>query len=503
MNAPLASIFARNAGKPFLIDAIGAETLSFTEAAARAATLASKLEGAGICRGDRIGASMQNGIDFVIFYLACLLGGFTAVPVNSALSPKDRAFILSRARLAALITGNRPDDLATAPFKILDGSFFATATDATKADVHQRLASIADDDLFSIHFTSGTTNVPKGVPHRVGALLDNAKSFNETFGLEPKRRFVHVLPMDYMAGFLNTLLCALMAESALVIAPQFSAASALRFWNPIVAHEGDMIWMSPTMLATLVKIDRNAAGAAYCRGRDVKIFSATAPLPLKVRKEFYAKYGVDPIESYGLSELLLITANHGPAGTKDGAVGRAIPDACIEIRDLSGQQLPRNADGSIFVKTPHATVGYLDMESGQPMALSSSWFDTGDVGHLDDDGYLFVTGRHKDLIIRGGFNISPRVIEETLLRHPQVENVAVVGVPHDYYGEEIVAAVIPKSGIQLASFEEDLKSLCREQLSSGAVPDRYVGFADFPVTQVGKVQKNKIREFISRGSEHA
>ena len=126
------------------------------------------------------------------------------------------------------------------------------------------------------------------------------------------------------------------------------------------------------------------------------------------------------------------------------------------------------------------------MDSGQPILASSTWFDTGDVGHLDDDDYLFVTGRQKDLIIRGGFNISPRLIEETLLRHPQVENVAVVGVPHDYYGEEIVAAVIPKAGVKLASFEGDLRSLCRDELSSHAVPDRYISFIDFPMTQIGK-----------------
>ena len=500
MKALLLAIFARNADKPLLIDAIGGGTRSFAEVAGASATLASNFESAGIRRGDRVGAGMPNGVDFVIFYLACLMGGFTAVPVNSSLSPKDRAFILSRARLAALITGNSSQDVAAAPFKILDRSFATVVANATQLDIVRRLTSIADDQLFSIHFTSGTTNLPKGVPHRVGALLGNARAFNETFGLGRERRFVHVMPMDYMAGFLNTLLCALMAEATLIIAPQFSAASVLRFWDPIVAHRGDMIWMSPTMLATLVKIDRNAVAIAYCQGRDVRIFSATAPLSLKIRMEFHAKYGVDPIESYGLSELLLISANYGLGGSKDGAVGPAIPDARVEIRDLSGRKKPRNADGSIFVNTPHATIGYLDMDSGQPIPPSSPWFDTGDVGHLDDDDYLFVTGRHKDLIIRGGFNISPRLIEETLLRHPQVENVAVVGVPHDYYGEEIVAAVIPKAGVQLASFESDLRSLCRDELSSGAVPDRYISFIDFPVTQVGKVQKNKVRELLVQGA---
>ncbi len=496
MKTQLLSIFARNRDKPFLVDAIGGGTLSFADVVGRAVTLASKFESVGICRGDRVGAVIPGGLDYVVFYLACLVGGLTAVPVNSSLSPRDRAFILSRARLAAVIASNASQDITAGPFKILDRNFLNVDADVTQPDIERRLASIVDDELLSIHFTSGTTNLPKGVAHRVGTLLGNASVFNETFGLGCERRFVHVMPMDYMAGFLNTLLCALMAEATLIIAPQFSAASVLRFWEPIVTHAGDMIWMSPTMIATLTNIDRDTVGRDYCGGCDVKIFSATAPLPLKLRREFHSKYGVDLIESYGLSELLLVAANYGPSGIKDGAVGCAIPDVWVEIRDLNGRPSLRNVDGSIFVTTPYVMVGYLDLNSGQPIPPSSQWFDTGDLGYLDDDGYLFVSGRHKDLIIRGGFNVSPRLIEETLLRHPQVENVAVVGVPHEYYGEEIVAAVIPKANAQLASFEGDLRALCRDELSSGAAPDRYISFIDFPVTQVGKVQKNKIREFL-------
>jgi len=498
VKAQLESIFFRNDDKQFLIDAVGGGALSFGEVAGRAADLTSRFQSAGICRGDRVGIVMPNGVDLIVFYLACLFGGFAAVPVNGALAPKDRIFILSRARLKALITDALVQDYVSAPFTVYGTSFMAVLTEASRAEVKRCFDAISDDDLFSIHFTSGTTSVPKGVAHRVGALLSNAHSFNKAFGIGCNRSFVHIMPMDYMAGFLNTLLCALMAEATLIIAPQFSAGSALRFWDPIVRHGGDLIWMSPTMLATLVRIDRHTAGTMHCRGRDVKILCATAPLPLRVRMDFRAKYGVDAIETYGLSELLLITANDGLAGIKDGAVGCAIPDVCIEIRDLAGQVQPCNTDGFIFVTTPHTMAGYLDMDSGQPTPLASPWFDTGDVGYLDEDGYLFVTGRSKDLIIRGGFNISPRLIEETLLRHPHIANVAVVGLPHEFYGEEIVAAVILESGSQLESFEVELRILCREQLSAGATPDRYVSFVEFPVTQVGKVQKNKIREFIAQ-----
>src|SRR5262249_25382619 len=151
------------------------------------------------------------------------------------------------------------------------------------------------------------------------------------------------------------------------------------------------------------------------------------PLPAKVRHEFEAKYGVQVAESYGLSELLLITANDGPAGRKDASVGPYLPEVEIAVRNEAGEQLPAGSGGVIFVNKPFASVGYIDFETGRPVAPAGPWFDTGDIGHLDDDGYLFVTGRVKDLIIRGGFNISPRQIEEVLLQHPGVDDVAVVG----------------------------------------------------------------------------
>jgi acyl-CoA synthetase (AMP-forming)/AMP-acid ligase II len=496
--AIVGDIVRDNAERVFVVDAIdGNGSLTYGAFMRRAAGIAAMIEAQGLQAGARIGIDLPNGLDFVTLYFAALLGGFTAVPINSALSVRDKASVLSGARLAARIVapGTRPQEGSEAPVIELDQRI-STSSDA---DVVARVARIDDERLLSIHFTSGTTNVPKGVPHRVRALLGNADSFNRAFGLGRDNRFVHVMPMGYMAGFLNTLLGAFTARAMIILAPQFSAQSVLRFWEAVVEHNGDMIWVSPTMLATLTQIDRGMLGTDYCRGRAVRIFSATAPLSLKVRKEFEAKYGVTVIESYGLSELLLLTANLGPSGSKDGAVGRTIADAAVEIRDETGQKLPGYADGDIFVRSPHATVGYLDYATGEPAPLADLWFDTGDVGHLDADGDLFVTGRRKDLIIRGGFNVSPRQIEEALLRQPGVESAAVVGAPHDYYGEEIVAALVLDADRSLSDMEAALKAACRRDLGPTSVPDRFVAFAALPVNNIGKVQKAKVRECIIAG----
>ena len=229
----------------------------------------------------------------------------------------------------------------------------------------------------------------------------------------------------------------------------------------------------------------------------MRIFSATAPLSRKVQREFEEKYSVNVIESYGLSELLLITANEGPAGPKVSSVGTKLPEVRIEIRDDEGSALAAGIDGAIFVNTPHETVGYVDYETGSPVPVRSQWFDTGDVGHVDADGYLFVTGRVKDLIIRGGFNISPRQIEEVLLQHPAVQDVAVVGAPHDFFGEEVVAAIIPVSDKSVGEIQSSLREDCLAKLGKSSVPDRFVAFDEFPLTQLGKIQKNKIREIVA------
>jgi acyl-coenzyme A synthetase/AMP-(fatty) acid ligase len=506
----LARIFRENASRPYMIDSVDGRVTSYAELARQAVSLVRRLKTLGIRSGDRIGVRLPNGPSFAAVYFASLFGGFTVVPINNALPPRDRAFILARSRLSALVTDNNSEEvtpsageneIATSSLPRLTLSASDPGADPTPElaapyEVDRYLAAIDDDRLWSIHFTSGTTSLPKGVAHRVGVLLGNAHSFNRAFGTGRDNRFVHVMPMPYMAGFLNNLLGALTAEASIILAPQFGPQSALRFWDPVAAHGGDTIWVSPTMLATLIKMDRGKIGIDLCRERPIRVFSATAPLSAKVRHEFETKYGVDVTESYGLSELLLITANDGPAGHKERSVGTCLPDARISIRGQDGEEVAVGRDGAIFVDTPFATAGYIDFDTGEPVAPTDAWFDTGDVGHLDGDGYLFVTGRVKDLIIRGGFNVSPRQIEELLLQHPGVEDVAVVGIPHDFYGEQVVAAVIPIAHVKLENIQASLRERCLSALGPSAVPDRFVAFDAFPVTNLGKIRKHAMRELI-------
>ena len=511
-------IFRNNAERTFIIDATHRKSYTYDEVLHLASAGVTSLRQLGVAVGDRVGLSSPNCIEFAILYFSCLLGGFIAVPLNNALPKKDRAFILDKSRLKVLLYTNE-GDAGSSDHEAADNARFSTwlvpAIDGTETrhgarggggfcwrvavGVSGDAGRLIDNNILSMTFTSGTTSLPKAVLHSRESLLLNADSFNRTFGLNGAR-FLHVMPMAYMAGFLNTLLCPFMAQGSVVLAPQFSARSAIRVWDPVLDFEPSVAWVAPTMLATLTRVDRDIRGQDYCRSGKLRIFSATAPLPSRVQEDFEARYGTRVIESYGLSELLLISANSGPCGQKNGSVGITIPYVTCEVRDEHGAALPAEARGEVYVKTRFRMIGYLDYETGKPVSEQSEWMGTGDVGYIDEQGYLFITGRLKDLVIRGGFNISPRSVEEVLLNHPAVEDAAVFGISHDFYGEELVAAIIPKQDLTTEGTVGDLRDLCRSRLGPAMVPDRFIALKAFPVTASGKVQKHLLRS-IANGTD--
>jgi long-chain acyl-CoA synthetase len=490
----------QHARRQFLVEAATGSTWTYAETHEVACALAAELRVRGIGRGDRVAMVLTSSAEFAFLYFACLYLGAIAVPVNPQLHRREINLILKAAQVKLLIDSPATADLidhdhgtkrlrlrpaadaARGAGDVADS--WSLASPRLDAPGWRPLAGVAPDDLLSITFTSGTTSVPKGVPHRISGLLGNAAAFNAELGFGPDNRFLHVMTMGYMAGFLNTLLCPFMAGASVVLARTFDAQAALRFWQPVIQYEADTFWLSPTMLVALLRVDRDSAGAEYCRRKVKTICVGTAPLPLRVKRDFEAKYGVEVFESYGLSELLLISGNSRRFPRRDLSVGRLLPNIGVRVEP----------DGEIAIKTPYVMAGYLNAQTAQPDPSSvPEWFPTGDLGHVSADGDLFITGRKKDLIIRGGINISPRAVEEVLLEHEAVAQVAVVGLPHDFYGEEVAAAVLFKPGHSLATARGSLEDLCRERLSKTAVPTRFVAVDELPSAN-GKVQKHKVRE---------
>lgn len=312
---------------------------------------------------------------------------------------------------------------------------------------------------------------------------------------------LHVFNMAYMAGFLNTLLCPFMAGGSVVLSRAFDARTMLRFWEPAIAHSTNTLWLAPTMLTALLRFDRNPAGAEFSREHVKTVCVGTAPLPSSTKREFEDRYGVTVLESYGLSELLLLTSDSKRHPVAAGSVGRPLAEVEIKIVDDGGNGLPSGEDGEVLVRTPQAMSGYIDAESREMIALDpAEWFPSGDIGHLSEAGDLFITGRKKDLIIRGGMNISPRRIEDILLEHPAVAEVSVVGVEHEFYGEEVVAAIRLLSGHRLDDVRSALELVCKSHLSAVSMPNRFVEVSEFPMSVTGKVQKAKLARALSSNS---
>jgi len=450
--------------------------LTYDCLARRVVEFAQVLGTRGLRPGDRLAVAMPNGSDFIVAFFAALVAGYPVVFVNDTLSADDADYIL-RVTAPRLVLRSLADGV--------DAALEPTAAPGRRDD--------GDVDRLGIFFTSGTTSRPKGVCHRVVSVLANAAAFNRHVGLSEDTRMLHVMPMGYMAGVLNTLLCPLMAGGTVVVGKRFSAAHALGFWRPAREHGANAVWLSPTMAALLTRLNRGEEIPRWSAANLRHVFVGTAPLLSSVQRSFESTFGVRCLESYGLSESMLVAGNALTSPSVLGSVGTVLDGVEVVTRDGAGQALPPGTDGRLFVKTGMQMEGYLDPSSGTVAPTGGDgWFDTGDMGHLDERGYLFITGRTKDLIIHGGVNVSPRAVEDVVSSHPDVAEVAVVGRPDPFWGESVVAHVVPTPGA--TCHPSTIIEYCKSRLGSDAVPSFVVVRDSLPRSSTGKVAKNRLEE---------
>lgn len=442
---------------------------SYAELHAQAAGIAAWLREQGCQPGDSIGLRLPNGWPFACSYLACLLGGFRFIPINPELPADDQAYIAAR----------------TAPRLVLDDAA-ALAAIAPLPSNTSAFAS-APPPPGAVFFTSGTTGRPKGVCHSLDALIGNVVAFNQAMGLAEHTRQYHVLPMAYMAGCLNTLLSPWMAGGTVLLGPRFKPAEALNFWQRPLAWGSNAIWLTPTLAATLVRLSRDKAQAAQVGTQFEHIFCGTAPLPQATRRGFLATFGAPLQESYGMSEVLLVAAQTRAQGMDQLGVGAPLPGV-----DIRWRHAPDFKADELMVHTPWTLLGYL-LEDGEGSPLIDGGMPSGDVAELGPQG-LAITGRLKDLIIRGGLNVSPVAVENVMLREPGIREVAVVGVPDDFWGERIVACLVTDAGADTKALHAALHQRCMKELGDGMRPDGYHWIAALPRNATGKIQKHVLRD---------
>lgn len=471
VSAQINQVFAARWAQPALVS--DDRSLSYGEMYARSAGMRDWLVAQGCRDGDTVALRLPNGWPFAVAYLACILGRFRLVPVNPELNVDDQRYILER--VAARLILEDPQALAgLAPAEVTTPAFdFPTG------------------QVAAVFFTSGTTGRPKGVCHTLDALVGNAMEFNQSQGLDGGTRLYHCLPMAYMAGFLNTLLSPWLAGGTALIGPRFRPVEALQFWQRPLAWRANAIWLTPTLAAMLVRMNRDPELARKVGANLRYAFCGTAPLPLAVRQAFRAAFGCPLQESYGMSEVLLVSAQSRAEADTGNNVGRLLPGVHAAFRAV-----PERGESELVIHTPYALTAYLLEDSEVSPLLPDGGMPSGDMGRMDDDA-LVITGRLKDLIIRGGLNVSPAMVEDVLLRERGVLEAAVVGQPHDFWGEAIVACLVAEAGADVDSMQADLNRRCARELGEGMRPDRYVWLDALPRASSGKVQKHVLGERLS------
>lgn len=479
----------------------GQRLYTFSEIAGHASRLVTLLDQLGAGKGDRIAALLPNGIDLAILYLAGLRGGQIIVPLDTELPQEQAAHALRLAEPKLIVAATGVDiPPAAASISRFEVDGMGALIEAAMGCAAKPLRG-EDGNPFLMVFTSGATGQPKGVCHSAGSLIRNAMAFNRLTGYQVEQRMLHVMPMTYMAGILNTLIAPLAAGGSVVLALRFTTLSAMRFWRPVMEHNVTAMWLSPTMASILCQLDRSAKVREWTRANLMGIFVGTAPLTAAAKDDFESRFGAPIYQSYGMSEILYVSANSALFPMVPGGAGHVIDGVAVETRDEQGNSLPLGCEGELWFLSPDALIGYLySPEEGLTSPLVEGWLASGDIGRLDPDGSLFITGRRKDQIIRGGFNVNPAAIERVLRQHSAVMDVAAVGIVNRLLGEEIVA-VLQLADQKIKDIRRDLDALCRNALPPFSLPDRYVQVVDFPRSPTGKILKARVRSALALESD--
>lgn len=453
-----------------------------------------RLRRLGIGPRDRVAIVLPNGPEMAASFLAVAAAAATA-PLNPAYREEEFGFYLADLNARALIALRGEDSPARAVAARLAvpvielapdesgpaGRFTLLAGDGAAAS---EAPLGGPDEVALVLHTSGTTSRPKIVPLTQANLAASARHVGRTLQLGPADRCLNIMPLFHIHGLVAAVLSSLAAGGSVFCPPGFNA---LKFFAWLEESQATWYTAVPTMhQAILARAGRNLDVIARRRLRLIR--SSSASLPPQVMAELERTFGCPVIESYGMTEAAhQMTSNPlPPAPRKPGSVGPAAgPEVAIMGED--GALLPRGAIGEVVIRGPNLTRGYEGNAAANATAFANGWFRTGDQGMLDEDGYLRITGRLKELINRGGEKISPREVDEVLLDHPAVAQAVTFALPHEKLGEEVAAAIVLKDGA-LAS-DRELRDFAAARLADFKVPRRIVFLAEIPKGATGKLQR--------------
>ena len=495
--------------------AFGGHELTYAALEAQAARLAAGLHAMGIRAGDHVALSCPNVPWFPVAYFGILKAGAVVVPLNVLLKAREIAYHLKDSHAKAFLAFEGTPELpigamakaacaeAACPHFIVmprdpasppegEASVISVMQDAERFHPPRR----EPGDTAVILYTSGTTGKPKGAELTHGNMVTNAVSCHDMFkpafdgGPDVQQVTLITLPLFHSTAQTAQMNAALYGGFRLVLMPRFEPAAVLDAF----ARERVGLWIGvPTMYWALLQHARASAIDVGGAAASLKLCaSGGAPMPVEVLRDFERTFGVRVLEGYGLSETAPVVAfNQLQRPSRPGTVGLPIFGVQVRCVDEHDAPVAPGERGEVVVRGPNVMKGYYDRPDATADALRGGWFRTGDIGVIDADGYLAIVDRKTDMILRGGFNVYPREIEEVLMTHPAVALAAVVGVADERFGEEVKAFVVRKPGAAVT--EEDLIAWAREQMASYKYP-RTVEFRDaLPTSATGKILKRELR----------
>lgn len=514
------NIFNQNYNRDFLIDYRSGSQFTFGYFFEKSLGIQEFLSKQGIIKGDRIAVISDNTRTTIELYFSCLISGIIIVPINPMLTPDQMNEIIINSKSKAVFINA----------EVLSGRYSVPGTSNLKyylyGENHENtiynksnliqvdfstfrferseiLLNIDENDDFLLVYTSGTTSTPKGIIHTYKNMFSNALIFNDILGIGPNNRFINFLPLSFLGGYYNLLMLPFISGASVVLVNSFGANSIANFWKPIIDYKVNTIWLVPTILSFLIEMDRGEEGVKYCNKNNILFLIGTAPLRKDKKELFEKKYNRKIFENYGLSETLFISTQSPKYSNSFDSVGRLLPGVVTKIVDRNLAEVNQMQEGEIIVKTPTFMKGYYNSSTQEIEKISNdNWFSTGDLGQKNSEDELFITDRKKDLIIRGGINISPAVIEDVIMSIAEVQECAVVGMPHAYMGEEIIAVIKSDAANDFNKLKSRINSLCKTKLSIVQQPNQIIELNEFPHTVTGKVKKEKIKNWISKEYGH-
>jgi long-chain acyl-CoA synthetase len=457
----------------------------------RSARVAGLLAARGVEPGDRVGLMLPNLPQFPMLYYGVLRAGAVVVPMNPLLKAREVEFYLGDSGAKAIFAWDAVAGEAAKGAEAAGADIIPVAPaefDRLLGDhaPETAVAARADRDTAVILYTSGTTGKPKGAELTHANLLRNAAvSATTLFHLEPEDVVMGCLPLFHSFGQTCGLNAAVGGGACLTLLPRFDPGKALE----VIQRDRVTIFEGvPTMYVALLnhprRGDYDVSSLRLC-------VSGGAALPVEVLRGFEDAFGCIILEGYGLSETSPVASfNHPDRQRKPGSIGTPIQGVEMRLVGPGGEDVPAGEVGEIAVRGHNLMKGYWRREQATSEAVPDGWLRTGDLARQDEDGYFFIVDRKKDLIIRGGYNVYPREVEEVLYEHPAVAEAAVVGVAHPTHGEEVGAAVVLKPGAEASPAE--LQAFCKERIAAYKYPRHVWLAAALPKTATGKVLRREV-----------